>query len=208
MNLKKNIPIVIFLALLLQWASCANEKNRTIQNIPVNVSNTGIDSRISDFLTDLKKGKFEICYSDNNISQTLKDIINPYCKYSNKGIFKSSLGMRDFDKMFTFNREKCNLTCYIDDTTCWGLMQYCIISDNYFGVSYLTGGLDTYHWFMIFHITNKKVVSHCIVRFGFESETHSPSDLGLTLTNGNFITYEQLVGETYQKSPNNKELSP
>ncbi|MBI3260641.1 MAG: hypothetical protein HYZ54_14375 [Ignavibacteriae bacterium] len=208
MNLKTCIPILIILILLLQWSNCANEKNRTIQNIPVNVANTGIDIKISGFLSDLKKGKFEICYSDNNIPQSLKDIIDPYCKYSNTGIFRSRLGMKDFDKMFTFDREKCNLTCYIDDTTCWGLMQYCIVSDNYFGVSFLSGGLDTTHWFMIFHITNSKVLSHCIVKFNFESETHSPSDLGLTLTKGNLIMFEKLVCGTHKLPCNSNELSP
>ncbi len=84
----------------------------------------------------------------------------------------------DFGRIFTFDPEKCNMTCIIDSSQPKALIVYTVETEGYYGISFKTGGLSTSHWFMVFRRDSASILSHWIVHVNSES----PTDLGQVLT--------------------------
>lgn len=183
MKYRNHYVIFILMFLVLMLVYFKNDKYGIIDAIPDNLNDLKLDRRISDFLTELGRDKFEICMSEKCIPQGKKESINCYMGNLKTDFF--GIRRASFDRVFTFDPNKCNLSCIVDHTTPVALVKYIVISDNYLGITYEHGGLGTSYWFVVFQINNNKVKSYWEVR-----GSPSPYDLVPCLLVANVQTQE------------------
>ncbi len=150
---------------------------RTRRAIPDNLSTLNLDSKITNYLADFSHDKFEVCTSMDCIPASFQSAASAYF-ISRKVRFFGRYAHLDFDRIFTFDPEKCNMTCIIDSSQPKALIVYTVETEGHYGISFKTGGLSTSHWFMVFRRDSSSILSHWIVQVNSES----PTDLGQVLT--------------------------
>ncbi len=177
MNLKTYLYTAIYVLVVVLGVYYSSPKYRTRRAIPDNLSTLNIDSKITNYLADFSHDKFEVCTSGDCIPASFQSAASAYFISHNVRFF-GRYGQLDFDRIFTFDPEKCDMTCIIDSSQPKALIVYAVETEAYYGISFKTGGLSTSHWFMVFRRDSSSILSHWIVRVNSES----PTDLGQVLT--------------------------
>jgi hypothetical protein len=155
--------IILALALALGLASCKTESAQINNSVANAMLSANIDPRVNQFLDELKTNEIKVCRNDNSLPSEIKKLIFDYEKAWQKDSMKSSFFCTGFDKIYTFNKEKCNLSCIISADEPRLLLKYLIKTNNHIATSYLAGGFTTNHYITTYKIDNNKVISHWTV---------------------------------------------
>ena len=185
LGLKWNIIIFLLFTLF----SCKSEHKKLMENVPENLISSQFDSRVVDFLNDLKTNDFTTCKNDLCLSKEQKiEILNYERTWSLDSLKNKSFDRTDFSQLYTSDSKKWNFTdIHIEpDTSPRRMIEYVILTKNYIGIGYKSGGFVISSFFQIYELKDSTILDHWLIY----KDSETISDLIPEFTNDTIKIYK------------------